>query len=180
MPNVKSARSYAERMFRVMDVSNLDEKNARAAISRPLENTAWKFSDDLTSAIVQDTDGYPYFIQLFCREIISWVGKEYVTLDDYEKLKDRLILDLGRDFFDQRIRLLSAAQRRVLYSAASLPELDLEFSSIQKSLDVDKGSLYNQLRRLEEKGLVCKPERGIYRLVMPLLGKYLRLSGQSY
>ena len=175
MPNVKAARSYAERMFAVMNVSNLDKENARAAISKPLEDTAWRFSDDLISAIVRDTDRYPYFIQFFCREIISWIGKEYVTLDDYEKIGDRLIGDLGRDFFDQRIEPLSSAQRRVLYSAASLPEPDLEFSSIQRSLDVDKGSLSNQLRRLEEKGLIYKSKRGVYRLAMPLLGKYLRL-----
>ena len=138
MPNVKAARSYAERMFGVMNVSSLDKENARAAISKPLADTAWRFSDGLVSAIVKDTDSYPYFIQFFCREIISRVGKEHVTLDDYEKIKDRLIGDLGRDFFDQRIEPLSAAQKRVLYSAASLSNPDLEFSSIQKSLDVGK------------------------------------------
>ena len=177
--NVKTSRSYAERMFGVMNVSSLDVENARAAISKPLENTYWRFSDDLTSAIVQDTGCYPYFIQFFCREIISKVGKEHVTLDGYEKIKYQLIVDLGRDFFDQCIEPLSSAQRRVLYSLASLPEPDLEFSSIQKLLDADKGSLYNQLKRLEEKGLIYKYKRGIYRLAMPLLGKYLRLKSSQ-
>lgn len=179
IPNVKAARSYAERMFGVMNVSNLDEKNARVAISKPLENTAWHFSDDLISAIVQDTDSYPYFIQFFCREIISRVGKDHIALDDYEKIKDRLIGDLGRDFFDQRIEPLSVAQKRVLYSAASLPDPDLEFSSIQKSLDMGKGSLSSHLKRLEEKGLIYRSGRGTYRLAMPLLGKYLRLRIRS-
>ena len=179
MPNVKTARSYAERMFGVMNVSNLDKENARAAISKPLEYTAWRFSDDLISAIVQDTDSYPYFIQFFCREIISRVGKDHITLDDYEKIKDRLIRDLGRDFFDQRIEPLSAAQKNVLRLAASRPDPDLEFSSIQKSLDVGKGSLSSHLKRLEEKGLVYRYGRGTYRLAMPLLGKYLRLRMQS-
>ena len=179
MLSVKTARSYAERMFSVMNVSNLDKENARAAISKPLEDTTWHFSDDLVSAIVQDTDSYPYFIQFFGREIISWVGKEHVTLDDYEKIKDRLIGDLGRDFFDQRIEPLSAVQKRVLYSAASLHGTDLKFSSIQKSLDMDKRSISKHLRRLEEKGLIYKSTRGIYRLAMPLLGKYLRLRTQS-
>ena len=175
MPNVRTAHPYAERTFSVMNISNLDKEDARAAISKPLENTAWRFSDDLVSAIVRDTDSYPYFIQLFCSEIISRVGKERVTLDDYENIKDQMIGDLGRDFFDQRIEPLSAAQRRVLYSVAALPDTDLEVSSIQKSLDVDKGSLYNYLRRLEEEGLIYKPKRGVFRLAMPLLGKYLRL-----
>ena len=179
MPNVRAARPYAERMFRVMNVSNLDKKDARAAILKPLEDTAWSFSDDLVSAIVRDTDGYPYFIQLFCSEIISRADKERITLDDYENIKDRMIGDLGRDFFDQRIEPLGAAQRRVLYSAASLPDANLEFFSIQKSLDMDKGSLSNHLRRLEEEGLIYKSKRGIYRLAMPLLGKYLRLRMQS-
>lgn len=179
MPNVKAARSYAERMFGVMNISNLDKENARAAISKPLENKAWRFSDDLISAIVQDTDSYPYFIQFFCREIISRVGKDHIALNDYEKIEDRLIGDLGRDFFDQRIDPLSVAQKRVLYSAASLPDPDLEFSSIQKSLDMSKGSLSSHLKRLEEKSLICRSGRGTYCLAMPLLGKYLRLSMRS-
>ena len=179
MSNVKTARSYAERMFGVMNVANLDKKNARDAISRPLKNTAWEFSDDLISAIVQDTGSYPYFIQFFCREIISRVGKERIIMNDYKKIKVQLMSDLGRDFFDQRIETLSAVQKRVLYSAASLSNPDLEFSIIQKSLDMNKGSLSNQLTRLEEKGLIYKSRRGIYRLAIPLLGEYLRLRMQS-
>lgn len=179
MPNVKTARSYSERMFGIMNVSNLDKENSRTAISKPLEDTAWCFSDDLISAIVQDTDSYPYFIQFFCREIISRVGKDHITLSDYEKIKDLLIKDLGRDFFDQRIELSSPAQKNVLRLAASTPDPDIEFSSIQKSLGVGKGSLSSHLKRLEEKGLVYKYGRGTYRLAMPLLGKYLRLKMQS-
>ena len=179
MTSVKAARSYAERMFGVMNVSNLDKENARTAISKPLENTARRFSDDLVSAIVRDTDSYPHFIQFFCREIISRVGKDHTTLDDYQKIKDRLIRDPGRDFFDQRIEPLSAAQKRVLYSAASIPDPDLEFPSIQKSLDVGRGSLSSHLKRLEEKGLIYRSGRGTYRLAMPLLRKYLRLRMQS-
>ena len=61
MPNVRTACPYAERLFSVMNISNLDKEDARATISKPLENTAWSFSDDLVSAIVRDTDRYPYF-----------------------------------------------------------------------------------------------------------------------
>ena len=152
MPNVKAARSYAERMFGVMNVSNLDKENARAAISKPLGDTIWSFSDDLVSAIVRDTDSYPYFIQFFCSEIILRAGKEHVTLDDYEKIKDQLTGDLGRDFFDQRIEPLSAAQRRVLYSAASLPDADLEFSSIQKVAGHGQGIALQPLETLGREG----------------------------
>ena len=169
---VMIARSYAERMFSVMNVSNLDQENARAAISKPLEDTAWHFSDDLVSTIVEDTDSYPYFIQFFCSEIISLIGKEHISLDDYVNIRDQIIRDLGRDFFDRRIEPLNSAQKRVLYSAAALPGPDLEFASIQKSLGIDKRPLSNHLRRLEEKGFVYKPRRGVYRFAMPLLRKY--------
>lgn len=126
-----------------------------------------------------DTDDCPYFIQFFCREIISRVAKEHITVDDYAEIRDQIIEDLGCDFFDRLIESLSATQRRVLYSAVSLPDSDLEFSAIQKPLDMDNGSLSNQLRRLEEKGLIRRSWRGVYRLAMPLLGKYMRLRMRS-
>ena len=98
---------------------------------------------------------------------------------DYKKIRDQIISDLGRDFFDQRIEPLSAVQKRVLYSAASLPDPGLDFSSIQKSLGMGKGSLFNHLKRLEEKGLIYKSTRGVYRFAIPLFRKYLLLRVQS-
>ena len=149
-------------------------KTPEPPYQKPLEDTAWRFSDGLISAIVRDTASYPYFIRFFCREIMIWIGKEHVAPDDCEKIGDRLMGDLGRDFFDRRIEPLSSAQRRVPHPAASLPRPDSGFSSIQRSLDADKGSPSNQLRRPDERGLIYKSKRGVYRLAVPL-GKYLRL-----
>lgn len=176
--HIMDARPYAERMFDMMSVSYLDRKDAKTAISGPLEGTAWHFSDDLVLEIVRDTGSCPYLVQFFCRGIISRVSKGHVALGDYIRIRDQLTGDLVHDF-ERRIGELSAAQRRVLYHAGALADPDLEFSSLKKSLDMSKGSLSNHLRRLEEKGLIYKSTRGVYRLAMPMLGKYMRLDTKS-
>ena len=83
--NVKIARSYSERMFASVPITSLDTASARKVISGPLIDTDWKFSDELVDSIVRDTDGYPYFIQFFCSEIINRINREEIDVG-YEQV----------------------------------------------------------------------------------------------
>ncbi len=177
--NLKAARSYSERMFKTLEISNLDEVDAIKAITKPLEKTDWSFSDDLISAIVQDTDRYPYFIQFYSKEIINLVGKKDIGLDDYTAIKDSILEKLGRDFFDQRMESLSDLQKKLLHTMAKLEKTDMVFSLIHKSANITKGTLGKNLRRLENKGIVYKQAHGIYRFSIPLFRTYLLAKTQS-
>ena len=171
--NIKIARSYSERMFTSFLIDNLDGDSTRKAISEPLKKTNWRFSDELVSSIVQDTYGYPYFIQFVCSEIISRINKEDIGLDDYSLVKNLIKKKIWHDFFDRRMESLSDGQIRVLHTMASRQEDKTTFSSIQKLSKIAKGPLSNHLRRLEEKGLIYRPKRGIYRFPIPMFQEYL-------
>ncbi len=160
-------------MFTSFLIGNLGDDGARKAILEPLKKTNWRFSDELVSSIVQDTDGYPYFIQFFCSEIISRISKEDIDLDDYRSVKNLIKKKVWRDFFDRRVEPLSDGQIRVLHAIASLQKEETTLSSIQKSSKIVKGTLSSHLRRLEEKGLIHRPRRGAYRFPIPLFREYL-------
>ena len=171
--NLKAARSYSERMFKTMQISNLDEADAIKAITKPLEKTDWSFSDDLISAIVQDTDRYPYFIQFYSKEIINQVRKKDIKLDDYTAIKDSILEALEKDFFDQRMESLTDLQKKLLYTIAKLEQTDMAFGLIHESTNMSKGALGKNLRRLEDRGTIYKQTHGIYRFSIPLFRTYL-------
>ena len=78
------------------------------AISEPIRDTPWKFSKALISAILEDSCGYPYFIQFISKHIIDLTDKNDITVDDYMDVRDSIMRKLGDGFFAQRIESLSA------------------------------------------------------------------------
>lgn len=173
LDNVKQARSYSERMFQSLLIDNLDEASARKAILEPLKKIKHSFSNEVVSLIIKDTDRYPYFIQFFAKEIIEHTNKTDIQLRDYKKIRGAIMSKLGKDFFEYRMKVLSTSQNNVLYSMASMKEMKIEFSSILQVSNIAKGPLSNQLKRLEEKGFIFRPQRGIYQFTMPLFKEYL-------
>ena len=71
------------------------------------------------------------------------------------------------------MKALSSGQRQILYSMASIPKGKITFSSIYNLVNMSKGTFSKHLKRLEEKGLIYRPERGIYQLLLPMLREYL-------
>jgi len=72
------ARTYSERMFHTLFLKRLDTKDAKEAISRPVQDGKCPitFSDHTINSIIDQTAGYPYFIQFFCREVFDvWIAK---------------------------------------------------------------------------------------------------------
>src|SRR4051794_19087074 len=82
-PKLVDARTYAERMFRVMTLSKLNSEESREAILKPIEvaDCPLRFTDDSVEVIVYESGGYPYFIQFICREVFD-VFAQYVLMDD--------------------------------------------------------------------------------------------------
>ena len=61
--NLKRARTYAERMFRHVVVDNLVLDAAGDALAIPLATVRRGFGLSLIGYIVEQTAGYPYFLQ---------------------------------------------------------------------------------------------------------------------
>ena len=177
--NIKAVRSYSERMFKSTEIVNLDYTSATEAITKPLEKTPWRFSDELVAAIVQDTGQYPYFIQFYAKEIIERTDTKDIKLEDYVLIRDLIVKDLERDFFDQRTESISGIQKEILYAIARLSNSDMEFGTLIKATGKKKGALSKHLHRLEEKGIIYKYERGIYRFALPMFKTYLQRRNQS-
>jgi len=171
--NIKASRSYSERMFKSIEITNLTREAARAAIVEPLKESGCEFSPDLTDQIVIDTGQYPYFIQFYCKEIINNSDKKKITKSDYDRIKHSIVKQLEYDFFDPRMEMLSDDEKKVLFSMSKITDTDIPFEKIVKASKMAMSPLSTYLKRLEEKGLVYSYKRGIYRFSLPMLKEYL-------
>ena len=178
LPTLKScvheARSYSERMFRLLGVGNLDPDEARKAMVEPLRGLKYRFSSDMIEQVIHDTGGYPYFLQFFGREIIMNAGKHKIELDDYMRIRRMIMARLDADFYDQRFDALSCDQRRVLAAMSKVEGDTASVSDIETTAGIKKASLVQHLVRLEEKGVVYRHGHGTYRFSLPLIREYLQ------
>jgi hypothetical protein len=174
VPNVKAAKSYSERMFRThIEIENLNEIDAAKAIEVPLKKSGYDFSNDLVKEVVNETGGYPYFLQLYGKEIIDNVGKREVKVDDFRRFRPLIIKQLDDGFFAPRFEVASAIEQRTLCSMTKLKKRDMSFAEIRRSSGVERRDLSTYLGRMSSKGLVYQYKKGMYRFSMPLLHDYL-------
>src|SRR5207302_11446065 len=72
-PKLVQARTFAERMFHVVFLNPLSEKETTEAIRRPIKKESWpmNLSEESIKAIWTITRGYPYFVQYVCRDALD-------------------------------------------------------------------------------------------------------------
>jgi len=185
-PKLVEARTFSERMFRVMFLDRLGRRDCEEAILVPIRKASClvKFSEPAIDAIIEKSGGYPYFIQFICKESfdmylqqLSISSEGYI---DYKKAIDDITRKLDNDFFAGRWAKATDRQRELLYAIANLPNCDDEFTvqevveEAQKSEKPFSSSHVNQmLSTLTNMGLVYKNRHGKYSFAVPLLGQYI-------
>jgi len=171
--NVRNARSYSERMFRISVLDSLTAEDAAEAVSKPLEESPYEFDDGVIDAITRDTGRYPYFIQFYCKELIDNTGAKKIGMDEYECAKPIIIKQLDQSFFDPRIDFLTVMEKTVLLSMSKVPAQDVKFRDILAHPEIKKQSLPKYLVKLEKRGLIYNHTRGVYRFSIPMFREYL-------
>jgi hypothetical protein len=177
-PKLVEARTFSERMFHIMTLDRLSEKESRDAILKPLDQARGpvKFSATGIQAIVAASGGYPYFIQFICRELYDAYlqnGKAMPVAEATRKL--------DADFFIGRWSRATDRQRQLLWVVANLGHADAQFSVqevVVKSHELlDRGFSASQIsqtfQRLSDVGLIFKNRHGRYSFAVPLMGQFI-------
>lgn len=184
-PKLVEARTYSERMFRVLFLTRLDEPDARDAIVRPIEQDGCPitFTEESIRLIEKHSAGYPYFIQFICREVFDvFVAQDQAGIETLSVPMDEITGKLDSDFFAGRWSRVTDRQRDLLYVVSMLDHPDEEFTVQEiversKQLDVKRFSpshASQMLSSLINSGIVYKNRYARYSFAVPLLGDFIR------
>ncbi|MCK4873377.1 MAG: AAA family ATPase [Phycisphaerales bacterium] len=186
-PKLVEARTYAERMFRVIFLERLSEQESRDAITEPIGDAHCPvtFSGESIDLICEVSGGYPYFIQFICREVYDLFIQRLEAGQPASVPIDEIMRKLDSDFFAGRWARATDRQHELLWVIAQLPNSEAEFT-VQEIVAESKariskpfsGSHVNQmLVSLAEAGLVYKNRHGKYSFAVPLLGRFIKRQG---
>ncbi|MEX2136984.1 MAG: AAA family ATPase [Chloroflexota bacterium] len=170
--NLKRARTYAERMFRHAVVDNLELEAASEALAIPLATSGRGFGLSLIGEIVEQTAGYPYFLQFFGAFTCSRIGLDHIALEDFQRVEAALLHELDLAFFEDRFEGAAPTEQVLLLAMARCggrATLARLYDEAGSAVNVPVG-----LRRLMDRGLVYRPTRATYDFALPLFGSYLR------
>jgi len=182
-PKLVDSRTFAERMFRVVFLNSLNEKEGREAILKPIKGNGCPviLSEKSVSAIYKMSGGYPYFIQFICREVYDAFIQKIDKGENASVPINEIERKLDTDFFAGRWARATDRQRELLSVIAVLENCNEEFS-VQEIVDASKelvekpfsNSHINQmLTTLSGQGLIFKNRHGRYSFAVPLLGRYI-------
>ena len=179
------ARTFSERMFEVITLGKLKPEDSRKAITKPVEDKKkypFGFDQPSVEIVIQESGGYPYFIQFVCREVFDvWLQQmeagEATTGVPIDGIKRKL----DKNFFAGRWGRATDRQRQLLSVIAELDSCDEEFT-VQEIVNESKrlrhpfgnSHVSQMLATLIESGLVYKNRHGRYSFAVPLLGEFIR------
>jgi len=188
-PKLVEARTFAERMFRVVGLDRLDEEASSDAILRPIDSADCpvRFDDISVEMICRESGGYPYFIQFICREVYDSFIQSYDDGKVAPVPLDAITRKLDSDFFAGRWARATDRQRQLLWVIAHLDDAGGEFT-VQEIVEESKELLLkpfgnshaNQmLSSMGDMGLIYKNRWGRYSFAVPLFDRFIHRQAGS-
>ena len=170
---VGAAKSYAERLFEFPTVNSLSSEQAAAAITVPAREYDVELTPDAVDRIVNESRGYPYFLQEWGHHVWNVAPVSPITADDVRAATPGVVDTLDRDFFRVRFDRLTPKEKDYLRAVAVLGPGPHRSGDIAAALGVKVESVAPRRSSLIAKGMIYSPAHGDTAFTVPLFDQFL-------
>lgn len=168
------AKTYTERQFSFVKVDSLPRDKAVEAIVRPALNLDAHYSDEAVNAIIDYTEGYPYFIQELCSTIWTSSDCKLVSLETVLNCTSITDARLDEGFFSVRYDRCTPRQKEFLVAMVRCGELPCTLANVAHYMERDVSSIGPLRAQLISKGMIYSAARGEVDFTVPQFDRYLR------
>jgi hypothetical protein len=170
--NLSRSKSYSERMFATLELGNLRPPEDRAAFVDPAVRLGRRYADEVVDAVMTDSGGYPFFIQVYGDSL--WTGSqgETIGMPDLKRMRPRILATLDAGFFRARYVRASPHERLLMRDVARFGE-SATIEQLQQASGKRNNELQPTVSALIQKGLVYRPERARIAFTAPMFGAFL-------
>ncbi|WP_461479849.1 AAA family ATPase [Mycobacterium sp. HUMS_1102779] len=174
--NLLAARTYTERMFTGEEVSSLDRRAAEDAFVLPLHDTGYSATPELVAAVLDEVEGYPYFIQLWGKElweIARASGTTELSVPLLLEAREEIYRRLDLDFYEPRIASLTPAEQDLLVDSGKCSYPPLIVAELNSRSSKSSGNVNVLLGRLVAENVIYRERKGQYIYTAPGFYQYL-------
>jgi hypothetical protein len=168
------AKSYAERLFEFPDIGPLAAPEAAIAISKPLADLNVAAEPAALQRIMQETRGYPYFLQEWGKHAWDVASTSPITALDVETGTREAIAALDESFFRVRFDRLTPVEKRYLRAMADIGPGPHRSGDVAQHLGRKVTSLGPIRNQLISKGMIWSPSHGDTAFTVPLFDEFMR------
>lgn len=175
--NLLAARTYSERMFRGEHIGRLDDDEARAAFTQPLDGTGVSVDERLIGAVLDAVEGYPYFIQLWGAELwdaADAADVQHLSTELLRVVEADVYRRLDLDFYEPRLSSLTPAEQDLMIDSGVCPYPPLVVADLHRRSEKTSANVNVLLGRLVEAGVLYRVRKGQYEYTAPRFSEYLQ------
>lgn len=167
------SKSYAERLFDFPVVGALEIADAKNALLAPVRSQQVDFEDGAVSEVIQETQGFPYFLQQWGHESWNISDGPSITLADVKQASKAAIANLDQSFFRVRFDRLTQREKQYLLALANLGAGNQRSGDIAGQLGVKSQSIAPIRSGLIKKGMIYSPAYGDTAFTVPLFDAFM-------
>ena len=168
------AKSYAERLFQFPMIGRLGPDEAARALIEPAAPLGVQFTDDAVEAIIEYTEGYPYFLQEYGKLVWVHADQSPVTADDVRETQEAVEAKLDSSFFRVRTDRVTDLELQYMRAMAELGPEPQAAKDVAQLMGRRSEQLGPTRSRLIEKGLLYTPAHGLAAFTVPQFDRYMR------
>lgn len=168
------AKSYAERLFKFPMIGELPLVPAADALIEPARLEGVEYELEAVAAIVEYTEGYPYFIQEFGRAVWNLADGPVITRADARAAQDLVEAELDESFFRARVQRSTPEELRYMRAMAELGADAQKAAEVAEVLGRTSEQVAPLRARLINKGLLYTPRYGYAKFTVPQFDRFMR------
>jgi hypothetical protein len=168
------AKSYAERLFEFLEIGALAKPDAELAIVKPAGDEGVSVDELAVDRIVNETKGYPYFLQEWGKHAWDAASQSPITEYDVINASREAIATLDESFFRVRFDRLTPAEKKYLRGMAELGPGPHRSGDIADQFGRSVQSFGPVRSNLILKGMIWSPTHGDTAFTVPLFDEFMK------
>jgi hypothetical protein len=172
--DVAKAATYAERMFTVSELGPLTPEQVTLAVVEPSAELGVAWASAATDAIVDRSDGFPFFVQTWAYHTWNTARDEPISAADVERAAPAAEQALDAAFFAARIARIPASEVAYVQALAGLGPGPHRSGEVAEAMSMATSQVSAFRDRLIGEGVIYAPRYGWVEFAIPHFDRYVR------
>lgn len=170
---VAKAATYAERMFTIDELGALSPEQVTRAIVEPAADIGVDWAPEATDAIVDHSDGFPFFVQTWAYHTWNAARDEPISAADVALAAPHANHALDSSFFAARIARIPASEVAYVQALASLGPGPHRSGEVATAAGKTTSQVAAFRDRLIDEGVIYSPRYGWVEFAIPHFDRFV-------
>ncbi len=168
------AKSYSERLFEYARIDKLPNPEATQALVKPALAENVSYEKLAIEEILQQTQGYPYFLQEWGKHAWNLASEHVIRLEDARNATPQALAELDSGFFRVRFDRLTPTEKQYMRAMAAIGPGPHRSGDVAQRLGKKVTTVAPVRNNIIAKGMAYSPAHGDIAFTVPMFDGFLK------